>query len=429
MKNVTTQRLAILGGPKAVTVKPKENWRPPRDRIKALISKLIDEDVYSIAGSGVSLELEQRFAAYIGVPHCIGFYNGTSALWAAYYAVGVGPGDEVLHPCYTWICSISPAVHMGARPVFCEIDPERLVIDPADAERRITPRTKAISIVHLYGNVCDMDAVMDMARRHDIAVIEDCSHCHGAEWDRRKLGSIGHVGCFSMQGDPVSGKPIAAGEGGLAVTNDHELYERMLLFAQLNRAGLDEDLANPAYRAFAPTNLGLKFRPHPWAMATALVLLDSLDDRNERRARCRRKIYQAVGNIPGLEPLKSYPKAKPAGFYGGMHMMYQSEQLGGLPARRFIEAVVAEGVSMAHRGYDLTHRLKLFAEGYDIYGTGDGPLTGDYPGYPAGSLPVSEEAHERILGMPVWIEEEPGYTDQVIAAFSKVTKQCDQLRD
>ncbi len=427
MVNEAKEKLAILGGPKAVSVQPKENWPPPRDRLKQMICKLIDEDVYSIAGTGVSLELEQRFAGYIGVPHCIGFYNGTSALWAAYYAVGVGPGDEVLHPCYTWICSIAPAVHMGARPVFCEMDPERLVIDPGDIEKRITPRTKAISIVHLYGNVCDMDAIMDIARRHKIAVIEDCSHCHGAEWDGRKLGSIGDIGCFSMQGGPIGGKPVASGEGGLAVTNDRELYERMLLFAQLNRAGLDEELTNPEYRAFAPTNFGLKFRPHPWAMAIGLVLLESLDTRNRRKNRYRRKICHALREIPGVEPVKSYPKARPSGFYGGMHMLYRPEQLGGLPVQRFIDAMAAEGVSMQHRGYGLTHRLKLFAEGYDIYGKGSGPLTGDYPGYPKGSLPVSEEAHERILGMSVYIEETPGYSDQAIHAFKKVTSQYEAL--
>jgi len=427
MSQIVKEKLAILGGPKAVTVEPKEHWQPPRERIKEIICTMIEEGVYSLAGAGIPLELERRFADYIGVPYCIGFDHGTSALWAAYYAVGVGPGDEVLHPCYTWICSIAPAVHMGARPVFCEIDPERLVIDPADMEKRITPRTRAVSIVHLYGNVCDMDAIMDIARRHNIAVIEDCSHCHGAEWDGKKLGSIGDVGCFSMQGGPPAGKPIPGGEAGLAVTSNRELYERMLLFAQLNRAGLMEELSNPEYRAFAPTNLGLKFRPHPWAMAVGLVLMDSLDYRNEQRLKYRRKIYDAAAGIPGIAPLKSYPKATPAGFYGGMHMMYHPEELGGLSAERFTEAIQAEGVNMHHRGYELTHRLKLFAEGYDIYGKGVGPLTGDYPGYPEGSLPVSEEAHGRILGMPVFIEEEPGYSDQVIAAFRKVTGQADKL--
>ena len=427
MSTLVSDKLAILGGPQAVTVPARETWQPPNDRIKELIGQMIDHGAYSVAGAYIPLEFEKRFAEYMGAPFCFGLDHGTSALWAAYYAVGVGLGDEVLHPCYTWICSIAPAVHMGARPVFCEIDPERLVIDPADMERRITAKTKAVSIVHLYGNVCDMDAIMSIARKHGIAVIEDCSHCHGAEWEGKKLGTIGDIGCFSMQGGPIGGKPVPGGEAGLVITSNRDYYERMLLFSQLNRVGLMTELTNPEYRAFAPTNLGLKFRPHPWAMAVGLILMDSLDWRNEQRYAYRQRIYDGLASVPGVRPVKSYPKAKPAGFYGGMHMLYHPQELGGLPVQRFIEAMQAEGVDMHHRGYELTHRLKLFAEGYDIYGKGVGPLVGDYPGYPEGSLPVSEEVHGRILGMPVFTQEEPGYSDQVIAAFKKVTSQYRQL--
>ena len=425
--DIESEQLAILGGPRAVTVPARENWQPPNGRIKELIGQMVDQGAYSVAGAYIPKQFEDAFREYIGSQYCFALDHGTSALWAAYYAVGVGPGDEVLHPCYTWICSIAPAVHMGARPVFCEIDPERLVIDPADMERRITPRTKAVSIVHLYGNVCDMDAIMAIARKHDIAVIEDCSHCHGAEWDGKKLGTIGDIGCFSMQGGPIGGKPVPGGEAGIAVTNNRDYFERMLLFSQLNRVGLLQELTNPEYRAFAPTNLGLKLRAHPFAMAIGLILMESLDERNAWRSAYRQKIYDGLSDLPGVRALQSYPKAKPAGFYGGMHMMYHPEELGGLPVQRFIEAMQAEGVDMHHRGYELTHRLKLFAEGYDIYGKGVGPLVGDYPGYPAGSLPISEEAHGRILGMPVFTQEEPGYSDGVIAAFRKVTAQYRQL--
>ena len=420
-------KLAILGGSQAVTVPAKEQWQPPNDRIKALIGEMIDRGAYSVAGAYIPKQFEEAFASYIGSPYCFALDHGTSALWSAYYGVGVGPGDEVLHPCYTWICSIAPAVHMGARPVFCEIDPERLVIDPADMERRITPRTKAVSIVHLYGNVCDMDAIMAIARKHKIAVIEDCSHCHGAEWEGKKLGTIGDIGCFSMQGGPIGGKPVPGGEAGLCITANRDMFERMLLFGQLNRAGLMEDLTNPEYRAFAPTNLGLKFRAHPFALGIGLIMMESLDERNAKRFAYRQKIYDGLAGVPGVKALKSYTKAKPAGFYGGMHMMYHPEELGGLKVERFIEAMQAEGVNMSHRGYELTHRLKLFAEGYDIYGKGNGPLVGDYPGYPEGSLPVSEEAHGRILGMPVFTEETSGYSDQVLAAFRKVTSGYSQL--
>jgi dTDP-4-amino-4,6-dideoxygalactose transaminase len=418
--------LALLGGSPAVTVEAKENWPVPVDRIKAEVCRMIDEGEWSLSGRGTPHELEARFADFIGVDHCLCQHNGTSALWAAYYAVGVRRDDEVLHPCYTWICSVSPAVHMGARPVFCEIDPETLLIDPDDMETRITPKTRAVSVVHLYGHVCDMDRIMEIARNHGIMVIEDASHCHGAEWDGRKAGSIGDVGCFSMQGGPPGGKPLQGGEAGLVTTNDRELYERMLLFCHLNRSGVAEEFRNPLYREFAPTNLGLKFRTHPWAAAAAMVMFDSLEYRNERRLEYVRKIYASLADVPGIDPVRIIPKSKPAGFYGGMHMLYRPEELEGLPVETLLEALRAEGIDMSHRGYGLTHRLKLFAEGFDIYGDG-GPLTGGYPGYPEGSLPVSEEVHERILGMPVFIEESPGYSEQVVEGMIKVAANYGDL--
>ncbi len=418
--------LALFGGDRAVTAEAKENWPVPLDQIKGAVCRMIDEGVWSKSGEGTPLELEKRFAEYVGVDHCLCQHNGTSTLWAAYYAVGIRRGDEVLHPCYTWICSISPAVHMGARPVFCEIDPETLLIDPDDMEKRITPRTRAVSVVHMYGHVCDMDRIMEIAERHKIAVIEDASHSHGAEWDGRKVGSIGHVGCFSMQGCPPGGKPLPAGEAGLVTTNDRRLYERILLFCHLNRCGVADELTDPLFKSMAPTNLGLKFRTHPWATAAAMVLFDSLDYRNERRLSYVKKIYRALGDIPGIDPVRILPKSKPAGFYGGMHMLYRPREVGDVPVERFVNALKAEGLDMSHRGYELTHLLRLFSDGFDIYGDG-GPLSGDYVGYPEGSLPVSEEVHNRILGMPTFIEETPGYSDQVIEGLRKVSESWEDL--
>ena len=162
-------------------------------------------------------------------------------------------------------------------------------------------------------------------------------------------------------------------------------------------------------------------------MATGSVMLDSLDYRNAQRANYRDKIYAALADLQGVDPVRTYSKSKPAGFYGGMLMLYRPEQLGGLSVDKFLAALSAEGIDMSHRGYPLTHQLEIFAKGFDMFGKGTGPLSGDYPGYSKGSLPVTEEVHNRILGMPTFIEEEPGYSDQVIAAFQKVVSQYDSL--
>ena len=427
MRTEKTSQLAILGGPKAVTVPGQENWSPPTEKIRRMVCQMIDAGIYSQTDSGLPGELETRFREYLGAKYCLSQHNGTSTLWAAYYAAGVGPGDEVIHPGYTWICSISPVIWMGARPVFCEIEPDTLLIDPEDMEKKITPRTRAISIVHLYGNPCNMDAILGIARKHSLPVIEDCSHCHGAEWEGRKLGTLGDIGCFSMQGDPINGKPIPGGEGGLIVTNNRAYYERILLFCHLNRAGLEEEIEDPDIKPFIPLMLGLKFRLHAWSAAVGLAMMDSLDERNAKKLAYRDKIYDGMGGLPGLHPIKNYPQSCPAGFYGGFPFIYNPEELNGLDVNSFDAALSAEGVITLWRAYPLTHRMKLFAEGFDLYGSGRGPLSGDYPGYPEGSLPVTEEVHPRIVGMPVFIDPPPGYADMVIYAINKVVRHHEEL--
>lgn len=430
MATVATQHeLALFGGPKAVTIAPAdaERWRPPVERELELVTQLIRQRYLSAAGYGFARGVEEEFRARLGVKHCASQNNGTSTLWAAYFAVGVGPGDEVLHPAFTWICSIAPAVFLGARPVFCEIDPETLLIDPEDAARRITPRTRAISVVHLFGNPCDMDRIMALARRHQIAVIEDCSHAHGATYGGRPVGTIGDVGCFSLQGTNPGGKAVSGGEGGFLATDDDHLWERVMAFGHLNRVGLEDEYVSPEYQRLGNTALGLKFRAHPLALALAKASLETLDERNQRRRASAAVLWAALERLPGLSPVRSYPQAQMGGFYGGVKGLYHPEQLDGLPLARFVEAMAAEGAPMHGRAYDLTHLLPLFAEGFDLYGGERGPLAGDYRGYRPGDLPITEAVHPRIASFPALIDPTPGYLDQYIAALEKVTRNAHEL--
>lgn len=196
------EKLALLGGPKACAAEPRETFPVPAQEVKDAVGRLIDAGVYSTTAEEPYKALEREWAAYCGAKYCLAQNNGTSTLWAALWACGVGPGDEVISSPYTWICSYAPAWQLGARIVFAEMDPETLLLDPRDLERRITPRTKAILVVHLYGYVADMDAITAIAKKRGLRVVEDCSHAHGAAYQGRKVGTIGDVGCFSMQGSP-----------------------------------------------------------------------------------------------------------------------------------------------------------------------------------------------------------------------------------
>lgn len=224
-------------------------------------------------GSGLIGRFEREFAAATGSSFALAVTNGTAALHSAYFAVGVGPGTEVLVPAYTWHATATPVLQCGAVPVFCDIDPLTLTIDVEDLTRRITPRTRAVCAVHMWGSPAEMDRIVEVARRNNLAVIEDCSHAHGARYDGRPVGSWGDVGCFSLH----ASKPVAAGEAGIAVTDDPVLFDRMLLLGHPGRLA-----GSQAAETFAPSvaDLGVKYRPHAFAVHLGRSSLKRLDREN-----------------------------------------------------------------------------------------------------------------------------------------------------
>lgn len=211
MANNNSDRPAALGGTPVFVQTVQETQFPKLDRWRQMTEEEA-QVAYDMTlrnelsgGTPVVREFEQQWREMIGTKYAITVMNGTASLFSAFFGLGVGPGDEVICPTYTWICTISPAVILGARPVFCESDPESAMADPADIRKKITSKTAAIVVVHLWGNVCDMDPIMEISRETGIPVIEDCSHAHGATYKGRPCGSIGNVGCWSLQGS----KPVA----------------------------------------------------------------------------------------------------------------------------------------------------------------------------------------------------------------------------
>ena len=177
-----------------------------------------------LAQGDIVAEFERAFAALCGVEHAIATTSGTTALHLALLAHGIGPGDEIITTPFSFIASANAALFVGARPVFADIDPATFNINPDDVEHRITPRTKAILPVHLYGNPANLDRLLDIAERHELILIEDACQAHGATWNGQSVGSFG-TGCFSFY--PT--KNVTSGEGGIVTTNDAELAERARL--------------------------------------------------------------------------------------------------------------------------------------------------------------------------------------------------------
>ena len=422
-------KLAIQGGKPVVNIDSSEQWKRPVDKELSLIRRLLEEGHLSGEGIGLPKEFEEEFQEFIGARYCLTTDHGTTALLSAYYAVGVGPGDEVITPVAGFICSYAGAIHLGARPVFADVDPKTLLIDPKDVEKKITRRTRAINVVHLGGNICDMDAFGEIGRKYGIAIVEDAAHAHGAEWDGKKIGNIGDITCFSLQGVNPTGKPVAGGEGGIVTTNNREFYERQLIYCHLHRAGIKNELTNPVYRMFDEQVLGLKFRAHPLALAVAKVSLETLEERIKKSDENREKVFNALRELPGLEPEHSYPKAKRVSLYGGLKVIYHPEQLDGLPIEKFVEAVRAEGSPISDPGWEhagstqkLQHLKPLFVRGFDLWGYNRGPLGDDFEVQKKGSFPVAETLNKRFFTIPSYIEPQKGFLDQYIDAFRKVVE-------
>ena len=418
---MTNDNLAIHGGKPAVTLDTKEQWRPPIEKQKQAVCDLVERQYFSGSGAGVGKEFEDAFRAYTGAKYCLSVDHGSNAIMSGLYAVGVGPGDEVLAPDLGYIGSYCGVIHLGARPVFCDVDPNTGLIDPADAERRITDRTRAMIPIHMNGYVCDMDGLFRLRQKYGIAIVQDAAHAHPSKWDGTNLGNLPDVACYSMQGEDPTGKPIPAGEGGITTTNNREFYERMLIFCHLHRTGMAEELTNPAYRMLGNQGLGLKWRAHPFAMALGLVSMKSVDYRNERRLANRAKLHGLLDGVPGVRLPKSYPKAGDGGFYGGLRLFYSPEQLGGLSPDKYVSALQAEGAPVGGDRDQPEHLRALFQRGFDLYGHGRGPIPPGSYNYKRGDFPVTEALLGGLaLRLPAYIEPVGGLIEQIATAFGKV---------
>src|SRR5687768_6401700 len=208
--------LAIAGGTKTVSITDREATKWPlidEEEEQAVLKVLRDGD---LSCHPVTRDLEQDYCQYFGRQYALAHCNGTAALMAAFFALDLQPGDEVIVPSATFWASVVPMLWFGAVPVFCESEPERMGLDPEDVHRKITARTRAIVVVHLWGMPSKMSELISIARQYGLKIIEDASHAHGAIWRERPCGTLGDISVFSLQ----TSKLAPAGEGGIFLTND-----------------------------------------------------------------------------------------------------------------------------------------------------------------------------------------------------------------
>ena len=342
----------------------------------------------------VTRELEADYCRYFGRQYVLAHCNGTAALMAAFFAIDLKPGDEVIVPSATFWASVVPMLWFDAVPVFCESEPDRLGLDPEDVERKITPRTRAIVVVHLWGMPSKMTELFEIARRHDLKIIEDSSHAHGAIWRGRPCGALGDISIFSLQ----TSKLAPAGEGGIFLTDDADLYERAVCLGDMMRI---LELKSPA-RRFAGTTFGIKTRMAPLSAAVARVQLGKLKQHNQIRNENTRRLSIKLADL-GLDPFLPPPHIERV--YYEFLVRYDAERTG-LSRELFVEALRAEGCEVSLPRYPLLHQQPLFTEGHH-------KLVGV-------SLPATEAANEKLIRFPVFTKPCPDLADQYAAAVEKV---------
>lgn len=357
----------------------------------------------NVSTHGVIRELEADYAAFTGRSHALAHSSGTAALMAAYFALGLAPGDEVLVPTATFWASALPMLWFGLVPVFCESEPDRLGPCPDDMRRRITPRTRAVCVVHLWGLPARMTEIRDLCAEHDLRIVEDASHAHGAAWRGIPCGRLGDVSVFSLQGDKLA----PAGEGGVLLTDDPELHERAVCLGDITRI-LELD---SAARRFAATSFGIKTRIAPMSAALGRIQLERLAEHNDRRGANHRRLSVALEEL-GFDAFLGPSHVDRVWFEFIVRARDPEVDPSELAAR-----LQAEGCRVAAPRYPLLHEQPFFTEGHwrDVARVGEGvPPEPERP-----PLERTSVENARLLRLPNFPGEDNGIVDQYIEAFRR----------
>ena len=342
------EKLAVLGGT-PVKQKSFPNW-PQYDQSeeKALMDVLHSGIWWRTPGTR-TLQFEQDFAKYHQVNHGIACTNGTAALEIAVAALGIGFGDEVIVPDFTFVATASAVLANGAMPVMVDVDPNTFNINPDLVEKAISSRTKAIICVHLGGMPCDMDRLLEIVKKNKLFLIEDSAHAHGSEWKRQKVGSMGDCGTFSFQ----ASKLMTAGEGGIVITKDAALEVRIRSVHDCGRM--------PGEWFYSHFINGSNYRLSEWQGAILSQQLSRLDEQASKRTKNAAFLDRELAKIDGIRPQKRDPRVTRNGNYCYI-FHYDPKVFNGLKTENFIEALNAEGVP-TQASYPPVRKLAVFQNG------------------------------------------------------------------
>lgn len=421
------EKLAILGGKPVI-----DGIEIPEELFKWPIFTQEDEDALldvfrnnSMSGNLITQEFEKEFAQWIGRKHAVACCNGTMALQAAMFGIGLGAGDEIICPTKTYWASCLSAQTLGAAVVFANVDPETLCIDPDDLERCLSPWTKAIMAVHYYAHPCEMHKIMAFAKKHNLKVIEDVSHAQGGYYKGKKLGTFGDIAAMSL----MSQKSFAAGELGILVADDEKVYERSLAYLHYERNN-EENIHSEELLPYLHMPLsGMKGRANQLCTAYARVQLKHYDERIAEIRKAINYFWDLLEGVPGMHPhrVDESEGSTMAGWYLP-HYTYHPEELGGLDIHVFSDAVKAEtGFGSVPGGNFPLHTHPIF-QTFDPIGLGK-PARIAFAHRDVRELDKDLTPSEKIIcaGLPYFRKYMPEYIRLYAEGFRKVAENYEQL--
>jgi len=343
--------LALFGG-SPIRTKPFPSWPRISNAIREKVLATLDNEEWGIGSKTIS-EFNESFAKLHDANHCISLHSGTSALWVSLKAAGVKAGDEVIIPAYTFIATATAVLMTNAIPVFCDIDLKTGNMDPSDIESKITDKTKVVIPVHIAGSPVDLNSILSLAEKHNLAVIEDAAQGHGATYQNKKVGAIGLGGIFSFQ----SSKNMSAGEGGAIITNDEDFADACFSYHNCGR------VKNGAW--YEHHRLGSNLRMSAVNAAMLIPQIDTLESEMDLRDKNRETLDRTISEIKGLTPMEMSKGATRSANHIYM-CRYTEDLFSGIPRETFFKAMQAEGV-YTYKGYNPLYREPLFITNNEEY--------------------------------------------------------------
>ncbi|TNV80162.1 hypothetical protein FGO68_gene14426 [Halteria grandinella] len=420
------QSLALFGGEKAVSITgPHEIW-PPKATQAELDELLVQrqKDISIKGRTGIIQEFEDMFLNFLENRRkfAVTFNSGTTALFAAYFALGVKEDDEVIGPALTFHAALSPSYMLKANVVLVDVDKDTKCIDVNKIQEVITKKTKVLTVVHQWGHPANMDKVMAIAKKHNLKVIEDCSHAHGSKFKGIPVGTFGDIAVFSLQ----AAKMIYAGEGGILVTNSQKIHDLVTALGHY-RDRTKEEVKDPDVQKYWVTGFGQKYRMSPLNAVIAKHSLLNYPERMKQRHAALNYLTQRLKEISYIEVPKIASYADMGAWYG-FKPLFKGEKIFKIQCEQVLKALQAEGVEIALASAPILSSQPLF-------NSCESPLypKKNHPGrLPAqrNTLPVAEYLSKFQLSLPTFNNwpADKAIIDQYIVAFQKVQNYAQEIR-